>query len=232
MRALTIPEWGDIFSGKQTGHFTSMFRPQPVDVDAWSMALNSAPENRMVLDKTDSYQNFYEKLPDLTILVPKERQIEYFYAWKNGFLAPNCPAAFIYFAKAIYAKYHLCNCIGPLLPKFFAEKATADNFFGAGYTGRDAICCFVCQNFRPITSSQLIVDCGNWYEAYLPKVGYLVALSPEVGKELRSEDIEQVDFSPEKGLILYDQSLTILEGVDGSRDLQRPISTGSNSVPV
>lgn len=232
MRALTIPEWGDIFSGKKTGRFTTVFRPQPVDVEAWSKALNSAPENRMLLQKTDNYVNFYNTLPDLATIVPKERQVEYFYAWKNGFLAPNCPAAFIFFAKAIFAKYHLCNCIGPLLPKFFAEKVTANNYFGAGYTGRDAICNFVCQNFQPITPSQLIVDCGGWYEAFLPKLGMLVALAPDVGKDLRSEDMEQVDLTPEKGLSLYNKPLCILEGVDGPNDVHRPVSAGNSRVSV
>ena len=169
MRTVTVPQWGSIFSGTvRSDTYASPYRPKPEDMSRWLTLLSMSATAPAVLKATESAAEFFSIERDLAIVVPRNEWTEFFFSLKNGFVSPNCPAQFVYFAKLLYEKYRICNLIGPMLPKEVKFYVSKSGYFGAGYTARDAICNFVNSHYQPITDERLIVRCGDWYEAYIP----------------------------------------------------------------
>lgn len=215
MWSVTVPQWGKIFNGADYTGTSRPYRSQPSDYSRWYGYLQLSPSAPTILSGTESVQEFFRVEKDLAIIVPKNEWSEFFFSMKNGFVAPNCPAQFIYFAKAIYDKYKICNLIGPMLPKEVSFYTRRAGYFGAGYTARDAICNFVNAAFQPITEERMIVRCGDWYEALIPSTGMVAALPQEIGKLLTPEDLREVRFINGRGLVLHDRDLTSLGGLQG-----------------
>jgi hypothetical protein len=182
-----------------------------------------SPTAIQILELTESANNFFDIERDLAVLVPKQQQLECFYALKNGFVAPNCPAQFIYLVKTIYSRYHIGNIIAPMLPRDVGKRLCASNYFGAGYTGVDVIRNFANEKFQPITPERLIVRCGDWYEAFVPKHDAVIALPLDVGKMLHSADMLNIEFVPGSGFRLEGRALCVLAGSSNFYDLRRAI---------
>lgn len=209
-------EWGKLFKGEwEPESFTRQYRPKPTDYGRWLSILQSSPTGPEVLSRTESDAEFFRVEKDLAMIVPRQQMTEFFYSLKNGFVAPGCPAQFIYFAKAIYEKYQVCNLIGPMLPKAVKFGITRGGYFGSGYTAYDAICNFVTPHFKPITDVTPIVRVGEWYEAYLPRIDMVAALPEKLGAKLTAKELEQIVYRPGMGLILGNQTLLALGEVTG-----------------
>lgn len=216
MRAVTVPQWGTLFSSVPTSEaYSSPYRAKPEDMSRWLTYLEMSPTGKMVLEATESAAEFFSIEKDLALIVPKKEWAECFYSLKNGFVAPSCPAQFIYFAKAIYGKHRICNLIGPMLPKEVKYYVARRGYFGAGYTARDAICNFVDSRYRPITEERPIVRCGDWYEAYIPYTDMVAALPDSIGRLLTEEDLRKIRFTPGVGLTLEGRSLATFGGQQG-----------------
>jgi len=227
MWVIDVYTWGDLFTGRGQDHYcNNVYRPVPSDYERWLSILLMSETAEFVLKETESASNFFDIEKDLALLVPEEQRTEFFYSLKNGFVAPNCPAQFIYFARVCYAKYKICNTIGPLLPRILTRYLTAKDYFGAGYTARDAICNFVNADYQPITESAPIVRCGSWYEAYLPELGTVVALPKDIGGRLSQQDVSKISLTPGVGLTLEGHPLAALGtdiGERGIYDLRRSV---------
>ena len=216
MRTVTIPQWGSIFSCEPALEgSTKPYRAKPDDMDRWLTLLSMSATAPAILEATESAVEFFQIEKDLALLVPKNEWAEFFFSLKNGFVSPNCPAQFIYFARVVYEKYHICNLIGPMLPKEVKYYVSKDGYFGAGYTARDAICNFVNSHYQPITDERLIVKCGDWYEAYIPYTDMVAALPIEIGKLLSSENLRDIKFTPGVGLTLDGRALATFGGFQG-----------------
>lgn len=216
MRTVTVPQWGDIFSGNGTAtNSTIPYRPKPEDMSRWLTILNMSATAPAILGATESAAEFFQIEKDLALIVPHNEWTEFFFSLKNGFVSPNCPAQFVYFAKVIYNKYRICNLIGPMLPKEVQFYVARNGYFGAGYTARDAICNFVNSQYQPITDERLIVRCGDWYEAYIPYTDMVAALPVEIGRLLSSEELRKVRFTPGVGLTLEGRALAAFGGFQG-----------------
>lgn len=163
----------------------------------------------------ESYQKYLTETIYSDIVVPRNEWTEFFFSLKNGFVSPNCPAQFVYFAKLLYEKYRICNLIGPMLPKEVKFYVSKSGYFGAGYTARDAICNFVNSHYQPITDERLIVRCGDWYEAYIPFTDMVAALPLEIGKLLTEEDLRKIRFTPGLGLTLEGRAISTFAGFQG-----------------
>lgn len=214
MWPVTVPQWGRLFCGKwESDSYTVQYRPQPEDMERWSSIFKLSPTAQDILNKVEDAVNFFKIESDLALLIPRNEWVECFYSMKNGFVAPNCPAAFIYFSKLLYKQHRIYNDIGPMLPKALKQQIAKKDYFGAGYTARDAICCFVGEQFQPITEEQLIVRCGSWYEAYIPSTDRVVALPMEIGKVLTNDDLYHITLKPKVGLTLDDKPLMTLGNV-------------------
>lgn len=217
MRTLTVPEWGSVFVGNpKSEKSVRPYRPNVSDMDRWLTLLAMSDTATAVLHATESAAEFFRLETDLALLVPREEWSEFFYSLKNGFVSPNCPAQFLYFAKRIYDTYHICNLIGSMLPREVSLLVCKHNFFGAGYTARDVICNFVNEKFQPITQERLIVRCGEWYEAYIPQTDMVAALPLSIGKLLTPEDLPRIRQIPGVGLTLSDKPLHTLGGYQGT----------------
>lgn len=204
-------EWGKLFNGEwESDSFSLQYRAKPSDYENWAKLLKSSITAEDVLSRTESASEFFRIEQDLALLIPQKQRTEFFYSLKNGFVAPGCPAQFIYFAKAIYAKYHICNLIGPLLPRDVKQSIHRGGYFGSGYTARDAVCNFINPDFRPITEVEPIVKIGSWYEAYVPAIDMVVALPTEIGKLLQAQELSQITYDPGVGLMLGDRPLSSL----------------------
>lgn len=216
MRLITVPQWGDIFSGNiNSTNSSKPYRSKPEDMSRWLTMLNMSATAPAILGATESAAEFFKIEKDLALIVPRNEWAEFFFSLKNGFVSPNCPAQFIYFAKAIYKKYRICYLIGPMLPKEVSFYVTRNGYFGAGYTARDAICNFVNSHYQPITDERLIVRCGDWYEAYIPYTDMVAALPIEIGKLLSGDNLRNIRFTPGVGLTLEGRAITTLGGFQG-----------------
>lgn len=212
MRDMSINQWGDILSGRITGDsYARPYRATKEDVDHWAAIAGMSPTLQETLASTESYTDFFKAESDIALLIDKRAQSEFFYSLKNGMVVPNCPAEFIYFARAIFNKFHICNLIGCLLPREVSMRARKKEYFGAGYTALDVLRNFVCKDFRPLTASTPIVSCGEWFEVLVPSTGMVVALPTAVGMNLRPEDLPYVQMS-EQGMVLHGQCLASLGG--------------------
>lgn len=216
MRTVTVPQWGSIFSGTvRSDTYASPYRPKPEDMSRWLTLLSMSATAPAVLKATESAAEFFSIERDLAIVVPRNEWTEFFFSLKNGFVSPNCPAQFVYFAKLLYEKYRICNLIGPMLPKEVKFYVSKSGYFGAGYTARDAICNFVNSHYQPITDERLIVRCGDWYEAYIPFTDMVAALPSEIGKLLTEEDLRKIRFTPGLGLTLEGRAISTFAGFQG-----------------
>lgn len=203
MLSKRITEWGSVLSGKTSGHYLNRhYSATHEDYKIWVNTLHMSPTGKSVLDGTEDSQNFFNIEKDLALLIPDEQKTECFYALKNGFAVPNCPSKFIYFANKIFDLYQIGNIIAPMLPNPIGKELSCSNYFGVGYTGTDVIRNFVHQGFQPITSTNLIVSCGDWYEAYAPMLNKVVVVPNDIGKHIKSDDMEYMDFDTECGLVL------------------------------
>lgn len=213
---LTPLEWGERLLGKAEGPKKQHpFRPIPDDYVRWLTLFNNSVVAPRLMQYTESYTEFFRVEKDLAIIIPKEEQQEAFYSYKNEFCAPDVPAAFIYFARKIFEQYHIANLIGPLLPAIVSSETKYTNYFGKDYTGVDAICHFVFQEFRPLTPERPIVKCGDWYEIYVPATGMVAAVSPSIGEKLRAEDLDSISFQPGTGLMLGETRLKDIGSTGG-----------------
>ena len=105
MRTVTIPQWGSIFSGEPALEgSTKPYRAKPDDMDRWLTLLSMSATAPAILEATESAVEFFQIEKDLALLVPKNEWAEFFFSLKNGFVSPNCPAQFIYFARVVYEK--------------------------------------------------------------------------------------------------------------------------------
>lgn len=222
-----LTEWGPILSGETSNHYLNKhYNASREDYARWVDTLELSPTGKAVLEYTEDSANFFFVEKDLAMIIPSEQQIECFYALKNGFVAPNCPSRFIYFASRIFDRYQVCNLIAPMLPNPVGKEIDCRNYFGADYTAVDVLRNFVHEGFQPITPIKLIVDCGDWFEAYAPRLDKLVILPTDIGKKLTSDDMEYVDLSPEKGLTLDNVPLEAIGGAAERRgvyDLRRAV---------
>ena len=215
---VSVTEWGDVFSGKYSKQGQSRpYRAQANDYARWDRVLSTSETAQRVLHSTESAKEFFKIEKDLALMVPKEERTEFFYSLKNGFCAPNCPAQFIYFAKAIYKVYGICNLIGPMLPRLVSLAVMKEGYFGAGYTATDAICNFVNKDFQAITEERPIVRIGEWYEVYIPVNGMVAALPIKLGESLSSSDLERITVQPGSGLTLNGKPLEVVAGMQRAR---------------
>lgn len=216
MRSVSIPEWGEYFQGRNLGGSANRpYRPVPEDMTRWLTYMQQSPTASSVLAATENAIDFFNVEKDLALIVPRNEWVEFFYSMKNGFIAPNCPAQFIYFAKITYAQHKICNLVAPMLPKEVAFYLRKPDYFGAGYTACDAMCNFVNAFYQPITSERPIVKCGDWYEAYIPCTDMVAALPAEIGTVLSADDLYRVTLKPGIGLVLDNKPLATLGGKQG-----------------
>lgn len=213
MRDLTIPDWGDIFSGQglSATHYRG-YRGNPEDIKEWMRYLAQSPTAHVVLAATEDSKEFFAVDEDFSLLIPKHKQEECFYSLKNGFTAPNCPAQFIYFARQIFKRYGIANLIGPALPKDLKSKVMKQDYFGAGYTAVDAICNFVWKEFKPITKWHSVVKCGDWYEVYIPNTELVAAVPIEIGRSISQSEISAIELKHDVGLVLHGTPLCRMAG--------------------
>lgn len=213
---MTIPQWGSVFRGEGLVESSRRpYKPNPEDMGRWLTYLGMSATAQAVLEGTESVLDFFNIEKDLALIVPKSEWTEFFFSLKNGFATPNCPAQFLYFAKAVYKKYGICNLIGPALPKELKFYVVRKGYFGAGYTAQDVVCNFINSNFQPITDERLIVRCGDWYEAYIPYTDMVAALPLEIGRLLTEGDLRKIRFTPGQGLTLEGRQLATFGGYQG-----------------
>ena len=184
----------------------------------WLTYLEMSPTAKELLPLTESAMDFFRVEKDLALIVPRAEWNECFYSLKNGFVAPNCPAQFIYFAKTCYDMYHICNLIAPMLPSEVHNKVTRNGYFGAGYTALDAICNFVTPDFQPVTEERYLVRCGDWYEAYIPATNMVAALPASIAQNFTNETLCQVELTPGIGLTLKGRPLAAFGDGAGRSD--------------
>ena len=204
-------EWGARFKGEGlTGTKRKIFRPVPEDFDRWATLFAASPIADKIMPTTESAKDFFEIERDLAILIPKNEQMEAFYTMKNGFGVPDVPAAFIYFAKQIFAEYRIGNLIGPCMPYIVSADLGYTNYFGKDYTGYDVINSYVYEGFQPVTADRPMVKCGDWYEAYIPSTDMVAALPESIASQLSIDDLNKVELDRKKGLVIEGKPLLSL----------------------
>lgn len=208
-------EWGEILQGKTSNGSSSAFHAKPEDYQRWVNMFAKSAAAEMLLSATESATDFFRMETDLALLIPPQERNEAFYSMKLGYCVPGVPAQFLYFSQRIYEKYKVCNLVAPLFPKELAFYMGKEGYFAQGYTPLDALRTYLNEDFQVLTEANPIVNCGTWYEAWLPAMDMVCALPPCVGSKLQREDLPNIHQRPGKGLCIGTTPLVYIGGLKG-----------------
>lgn len=78
MRLITVPQWGDIFSGNiNSTNSSKPYRSKPEDMSRWLTMLNMSATAPAILGATESAAEFFKIEKDLALIVPRNEWAEF-----------------------------------------------------------------------------------------------------------------------------------------------------------
>lgn len=213
----SVTDWAPIILGREyDAPGRPPYRAITEDLQRWSSLYARSTSAANVLCDTESAKQFFAVEKDLANIIPKAEWQESFYTLKNGFVVPAVPAILVYFVRRLWALHRIYNLIVPCLPKEVSKHIGSATYIGSGYTLRDVVCNFAGPDFVPLSEDNMLVRCGDWYEAYIPATDMVAALPLAVGERLRSEDMADISVTPGVGLSLRGAPLFLEQGVKNS----------------
>lgn len=202
MRSRSPLEWGRVFQGEVGGENVNCYHASPDDMQRWFDVYSKSPTASSIIGKTESAVEFFRFESDLGRLIPKREWAEAFFSLRMGYNVPGIPMEFLYFADKMYKEHRVCSLVGPTLPIKLSDRMGRPGYFSGGYTPLDAVRTYVSPEFNVVTAEKPIVQCGQWWEAYVHSEDMVCALPAAVGSVLTDDDCASIVYERGRGLCL------------------------------
>jgi len=134
------------------------------DLLLWTDLFNSQEEAPVALQKCEQITDFLTMCPIFKKEVEKDKLIEMFYSFKNGFNS-DVPAQVLYYIKKAYDTYGLPNVIPKVLPVKIL-RAACDTAYMNGHNFVECVHQFCTQDYIPIEHGKYVVPFGDFLEVY------------------------------------------------------------------
>lgn len=164
---------------------------------------------KAAFDSTDNATIFFKGYADIKELVGT-KAVDVFYAYKLGYFLEGVPMKLVYILTKAYREYSEVNmalnsCIA-LVQKYANNVYVTPN---GSYTVKDIIDNIAATSTKLITEDCLKVEYNNYFEVYI-KDTRMVALIPSyTATNLSQDDINNIKYDKEKGLVLHGLPLRI-----------------------
>ena len=196
---LSLIELEPYITGKQ---FTGTIDMPRCPEEVLKKFLNMLEEDDIAKEFFNTYdvaQNFYTTMPDFKHFIPKELQVECFYAAKNGVLYKEIPALCVYILRKAN---DVCNGIPNLIPKVVPSNVLNEwckkGYFN-GITLKDAICNVCNSKYKPLSSTYLKNPVDDFVEIYITSTDMVAAVPKKIADCLDEASIERIELT-ENGL--------------------------------
>lgn len=178
----TLSELAPYILGKQ---FTGEAKTAPrLNKDVFTQFLTMLSENTIAkefFDVYDNYKDFYTTAVDFKNLIPKEYQMEVFYAAKVGSFYVEVPSFCVYMLKQAWDKADgMPNMVLKLLPTQLLTECFKNGYFLGGLTLRDVICNVCCQDYNPLSEDRPKNRVGDFTELYIKDTDMVAAVPNKI----------------------------------------------------
>lgn len=190
---LTLNDLEPYINGKK---FTGEVEVARGDEAILKKFLNLLEEDDIAKEFFNTYdvaQNFYTTMPDFKQIIPKELQVECFYAAKNGVMYKEIPAFCVFLLKKAIAE---CDGIPNLIPKVIPSNVLNEwckkGYFGGGLSLKDVICNICTPNYKPLCNTYLKNVVGDFTEIYVTSTDMVAAIPNKIAECLDDESIRNI----------------------------------------
>lgn len=141
-------------------------------------------------DVYSNYKDFYATATDFKNLIPKEFQMEVFYAAKVGSFYVEIPSFCVFMLKQAW---ELSQGIPNLILKYVPMQALTEwfkkGYFLGGLTLRDAICNVCCPDYNPLSELRLKNTVGDFTEIWVRDTDMVAAVPNKIADLLDDKGI-------------------------------------------
>lgn len=156
--------------------------------DLFEKFLTMLAENEIAksfFDAYDHYKDFYTTAVDFRALIPKEMQMEVFYAAKNGSYYVEVPSFCVYMVKCAWEQASgMPNMLPKLIPHPVLTEFFKKDYFLGGLTFRDVVCNVVCDEYNPVSISKPRNKVKDFTELYVEDTDMIAAVPNKIADHL------------------------------------------------
>lgn len=152
---------------------------------------------KQFFDTYESYRDFYKTAIDFKNLIPKEHQMEVFYAAKLGKYYPGIPSFCVYMVKRAWEESNgIPNLIPKLLPSVLLNDVFKKGYFLGATTLRDVICNVCTPNYVPLSKTHPKNKVDDFTEVYIESTDMVAALPNKIADSLDDNSIAKIVVGP------------------------------------
>ena len=188
---MTLSELSPYILGKAyTGKVNTVPRCNKDALTQFLTLLSENPIAKEFFDVYDNYKDFYTTAVDFKNLIPKEYQMEVFYAAKLGSFYVEVPSFCVYMLKKAYEQADgIPNLILKIVPTQVLSEWLKDGYFLGGLTLRDVICNVCCKDYNPLSEDRLKNKVGDFTEVYVKETDMVAAVPNKIADLLDDNGI-------------------------------------------
>lgn len=198
---LTLDDLEPYILGKEfTGEAKDMPRLNKDVFEKFLTMIEEDPIAKSFLDACEHYKDFYNMATDFKALIPKEYQMECFYAAKNGKFYVEIPSFCVYMLDRAYKMTDgIPNLILKYLPYPALTEMLKKDYFLGGMTLRDAICNVCCEEYNPVSKSKPKNKLRDFTELYIASTDMVAAVPHNIADKLDINNVLDIQMT-DKGL--------------------------------
>ncbi|MCM1219020.1 MAG: hypothetical protein NC548_31445 [Lachnospiraceae bacterium] len=155
--------------------------------------LSEQPIAKEFFEAYSNYKDFYATAVDFKNLIPKEFQMEVFYAAKVGSFYVEVPSFCVYMLKQAWDQANgIPNLILKLVPVQALTEWFKKGYFLGGLTLRDIICNVCCGDYNPLSETKLKNRVGDFTEIWVKDTDMVAAVPNKIADMLDDSGILQI----------------------------------------
>lgn len=159
--------------------------------------LQEDPIAKDFFESYDSYKDFYKTAVDFAHLIPKDLQMEVFYAAKIGCFYTGIPSFCVYMIKRAWTEANgIPNLIPKLLPSVVLNEVFKKGYFTGLTSLRDVICNVACKDYNPLSETNLRNRVGDFTEIYIKSTDMVAAVPNVIADALDDNSILNITVEP------------------------------------
>ena len=163
------------------------------------------------MNMTEDYKEFFQAFELFRNVFPENLQEDIFYAAKLGFHFKGVPSKLVYLLKKSISTYTSPNVAVSAINRMAWGRFLKRGSIQDGITIKTVIDNLLGEAYTPLSEHRRKVKYRDWYEVYVENVDRVVLLNEEIARSIDSlDDLRNVKFSEEKGVLVYDSPLRVI----------------------
>jgi len=160
------------------------------------------------MNMTEDYKEFFQAFDLFRKVFPENLHEDLFYTAKLGFHFKGIPSKLVYLLKKSISIYTSPNVAVNAINRMAWGRFLKRGSIPEGVTIKTIIDNLLGEAYMPLSEHRRKVKYRDWYEVYVENVDRVVLLNEEIATSVDSlDDLRNVKFSEEKGVLVYDSPL-------------------------